>query len=99
MVSRVRQVGTGATFVLYFTDQNSLRLKLNRIFVLVHWLTYIMPMCILYCILQIRMLIRFVAHPAFLVGRVLFGVSWRLVFGPDLFFGVMYHEALVAYVA
>ena len=60
----VRQVGTKATSVLYFTDQNSLRVNRKRNFVMRHGVTYIMPMCILYCILHIRMLLRCAAVAA-----------------------------------
>ena len=42
------------------------------------------------------MLIRLVARLVFLVRRVLIGVAWSVVFGPDLFIGVMYPEAFVA---
>ena len=51
----VRQVGTRDPFVLYFTDQNAPRVSWMRNFVVQHGVAYFMPMCILYCILHIRM--------------------------------------------
>ena len=88
----VRQVGTKATFVLCFTIQTAHCLNFPPnfgapAFVLVH-----MPMCILYCILQIRMLLRCAALAAvFGYG----GVSWaskRLEIGQDRSQEVLYHE-------
>ena len=53
----VRQVGTRVIFVLYFTHQNSFRVNRKRNLVTTQGVTYIMPMCVLYCILHIRMLL------------------------------------------
>ena len=41
----VRQVGTGGSFVLYFTDQNAFRNNREWFFVLTHGVADFMPMC------------------------------------------------------